>query len=137
MNHLMRITVLTTFCAVFVFAQGKGKGHGKGNQSAVSVAFSRSDVQLIQTHFGPGGPGLPPGLAKKESLPPGLAKQLRRKGTLPPGLQKKVVGFPVDLDGRLSALPPGYRRVVVDRWAMIVATATNVIWDIIELGRRD
>lgn len=137
MNHLMRIVLLATFCAVCVFPQGKGKGHGKGNQSAVSIGFSRNDVQLIQTHFGPGGVGLPPGLARKESLPPGLAKQLRRKGTLPPGLQKKVVGFPVDLDARLSPLPPGYRRVVVDRWAMIIATATNVIWDIIELGWRD
>src|SRR5512147_2362892 len=31
--------------------------------------------------------GLPPGLAKKGSLPPGLAKQLARNGHLPPGLE--------------------------------------------------
>src|SRR5262245_20709748 len=32
--------------------------------------------------------GLPPGLAKKGTLPPGLAKQLARNGHLPPGLEK-------------------------------------------------
>jgi hypothetical protein len=117
---------------------GQGKGNHKGAKAATAAAgvvFLPGDIRLIRAHFGPGGSGLPPGLAKKDSLPPGLQKQLRRKGTLPPGLQKKVVDLPPSLEGRLSPLPPGYRRVMVDRWAMIIATATNVIWDIIDLSR--
>ena len=54
--------------------------------------------------------GLPPGLAKRESLPPGLAKQLRERGTLPPGLDKKLQPLPADLARRLSPLPPDTRR---------------------------
>ncbi len=49
--------------------------------------------------------GLPPGLAKKGSLPPGLAKQLARNGHLPPGLEKR--SLPNDLIVQLPPLQPG------------------------------
>jgi hypothetical protein len=96
-------------------------------------AFAPGDIRLLRQHYSGGGGNPPPGLARKEDLPPGLAKQLRRKGTLPPGLQKKIAPLPVDLESRLAPLPSGYRRVLVDRWAMVIAEATNVIWDIVDL----
>src|SRR5262249_41113633 len=46
--------------------------------------------------------GLPPGLAKKGTLPPGLAKQLARNGHLPPGLEKR--SLPDDLIVQLPVL---------------------------------
>ncbi len=54
--------------------------------------------------------GLPPGLAKRESLPPGLERQLRERGKLPPGLDKKLRPLPPDLARRLSPLPAGSTR---------------------------
>jgi hypothetical protein len=115
---------------------GQGKGKGKSRSDAgTHPAFAKSDVDILVAYFAQPG-GLPPGLDKRESLPPGLEKHLRKRGSLPPGLQKKVVALPPDLNARLTPLPAGYRRVIVDRWAMILAEATNVVWDIAEVIRR-
>ena len=76
-----------------------------------------------------GGKDMPPGLAKKDQLPPGLAKQLQKNGTLPPGLAKR--NLPHDLDRRLSRMPAGFGRVVVDRDVAIVNEKTGLIIDII------
>ncbi len=54
--------------------------------------------------------GLPPGLARRESLPPGLERQLRERGKLPPGLDQKLQPLPADLARRLSPLPAGSVR---------------------------
>lgn len=54
--------------------------------------------------------GLPPGLARHESLPPGLERQLRERGKLPPGLDRKLRPLPADLARRLSPLPSGSER---------------------------
>ena len=74
---------------------------------------------------------MPPGLAKRESLPPGLQKQLEKNGTLPPGLEKKLNPLPDDLDRRLPRLPDGVRRVVVDRDVLLVEDGTNRVKDIL------
>ncbi len=74
---------------------------------------------------------LPPGLAKRGgALPPGLEKQLRRKGTLPPGLQKRLHPFPVELDHRLSALPPDLGRAFVSGRVILYSKKTSAILDI-------
>ena len=91
---------------------------------------------MIRGYYRGEGGGLPPGLAKKGSLPPGLEKQLRRNGQLPPGLQKKIEPFPVVLEHRLPPPPPGCRRVMVDRWALLIHDSTNVVFDILDLTRR-
>ncbi len=69
-------------------------------------------------------------------LPPGLEKQLRRNGTLPPGLQKKLAPFPAGLEARLTPVLPGYRRVTVGGWALLIQDATNLVMDVIDLSRR-
>ena len=68
-------------------AQGKGKGraahdnpevtsdgHGHGNSVAVNVSIGSRDERVIRAWFSEprNMKGLPPGLAKKETLPPGL-----------------------------------------------------------------
>ncbi|HWU00767.1 MAG TPA: hypothetical protein VN229_24225 [Terriglobales bacterium] len=85
---------------------GNGNGHGKNK-------------------------GLPPGLAKKSTLPPGLQKQLARNGQLPPGLQYRAL--PPDLLVQLPPVAPGYRYVILDDRVMLIRAATNVIMDLLQV----
>ena len=72
--------------------------------------------------------GLPPGLAKKRSLPPGLQKQLRERGHLPPGLERHAVLVPVEIEQRLPPLPPHHvRRIVGDDLLVIDVRAHLVV----------
>jgi len=75
--------------------------------------FSDRDRQIIGDCFVNDRAGLPPGLAKKDSLPPGLERQLQRNGTLPPGLQKRVQPLPGSCTARLPRLPRDWDRVVL------------------------
>ena len=84
-----------------------------GHRRVVTEYFSRA--------------GLPPGLAKRQSLPPGLAKQLRERGHLPPGLQKRLVPIPAPLSTQLQPLPPYYSRYFAGRDLVIVDTRSNVV----------
>src|SRR5689334_8900928 len=79
-------------------AQGRGRGRGQANKEAAEAA-PRADVDInidvdahrrvVREYYTANS--LPPGLAKRQSLPPGLQKQLVERGTLPPGLQKRLV----------------------------------------------
>jgi hypothetical protein len=71
--------------------------------------------------------GLPPGLAKRDSLPPGLRKQLVERGELPPGLRKHLVDVPGPLVSRLPAVPAYYHRYFADDDLIVVDTRTNRI----------
>ena len=75
----------------------------------------------------PGG-GLPPGLAKRDSLPPGLQKQLDRNGRLPPGLQRRAL--PADLENRLPARTDS-ERVIVDNDVVLIEKGTDLVLDVI------
>ncbi len=74
--------------------------------------------------------GLPPGLAKKETLPPGLAKQLERNGQLPPGLEKR--DLPSDLSSRLPKRLPGQKRIILDNDVVLIEEATGLILDVLK-----
>lgn len=141
----MKIAAVVFSTLLFFFAAGAGlakekpnkQRRGKGRAGAVhGQRFQAHEIDIIFDYYQGGGGSLPPGLAKKSSLPPGLEKQLRRNGRLPPGLQKKIAPFPAALEQRLPALPAGYRRAMVDRWALLIHDATNVVFDIIDLTRR-
>ncbi len=79
------------------FALAEKGGHKKGGDSYVAGesfgGYSESGNycrgQEGRWIYG-SGPGLPPGLAKRDRLPPGLEKHLLKHGSLPPGLQKKI-----------------------------------------------
>jgi len=90
----------------------------------------REQVRRIPGRKGKDKRGLPPGLAKRDSLPPGLQKQLERNGTLPPGLQARAL--PGDLERDLPDLPDGVERGTVDDDVMLIEKATGRILDIIK-----
>ncbi|MCW5965609.1 MAG: hypothetical protein KIT83_16345 [Bryobacterales bacterium] len=130
-------------CSLIMPAQGNSKGKGKSSgpqgrdhAAPVSVVFQEADQRILRGWVRDRQPSqLPPGLAKRGDLPPGLQKQLMRNGSLPPGLQKRISPFPRDLRRQMSPLPPncGCERVFFDGRAMIVATATNTILDLMNL----
>lgn len=115
-------------------SKGKAKGHdkaaGKPGKHGPGPIFSAQDRLSIYAYVRD-TPGFLP--AEVRALPPGLARNLQRGKPLPPGWRKKISGFPPGLEQRLPALPAGYRRVVVDRWAFVIAEATHTVLDIIDL----
>lgn len=149
MRKLLRTTAVLALCAslaaVFAHAQGNSqkaknkhseqyaddgrydrRDHDRGGTS-VSIIFNSRDREIIRDYYR-GGSNLPPGLAKRGgNLPPGLQKQLRRNGTLPPGLQKRLYYFPDDLNARLSPLPYGYHRGIVDGALVIVDARWRIV----------
>ena len=78
---------------------------------------------------------LPPGLAKKGTLPPGIAKQLARNGHLPPGLEYRPL--PHDLIVELPPLQHGYKYVIVDDRVMLIKAASNLILDVLTVAALD
>ena len=127
-------------------AQGQGKGKVPAQDASVDASvgdkvravlpasqpvFALGEITLIHGWFRTNTGNLPPGLAKRETLPPGLQKHLVRNGTLPPGLQKKIQPLPVTLERQLSPVPTGYRRVVVAGNVILMEPVTGVIYDVI------
>jgi hypothetical protein len=93
--------------------------------------FTTREVTVITTWFRDNRGHLPPGLAKRETLPPGLEKQLQRKGKLPPGLEKKIQPMPPALEKQLVVLPTGYRRVVIGDNVIVMNSTTSIVYDIV------
>ena len=100
----------------------------EGEDARVEVVFSDRDRTLIQDYYH--RRHLPPGLAKRSSLPPGLQKQVDRRGQLPPGLQGERL--PDELEVRLSPVPKGYVRLRVGADVVLMNTRTRVIVDVIK-----
>ena len=139
-------TAIVAFAMVggSAWAQGQGRGRG-GQQQPERTAgdkvrevlppsepvFTTQERTVITNWFVRNRSGLPPGLAKRETLPPGLEKQLRQKGTLPPGLQKKIQPLPVELERQLTPIPTGYRRVVIGGNVIVMNPTTGLIYDIV------
>jgi hypothetical protein len=109
--------------------QGRGRGTGqaaKPEKGDKEVVIDRDGHVRVIREYARGG-GLPPGLAKRESLPPGLQKQLRERGTLPPGLQKHLVAVPSPLVRRLPPVPTHYQRYFAGDHLIVVDTRTNQV----------
>jgi len=118
----IRFAVLLVGFPALLAAQGKGRGRG---ENEAKTEARPSDARVIEEWFRQHPSDLPPGLAKKNTLPPGLARQLRKNGTLPPGLQKKIVPLPVELVRVLPPLPAGRERVMVSADLVIVLDRTT------------
>jgi hypothetical protein len=91
-----------------------------------AIAVDRDGHIRVIREYARGG-SLPPGLAKRESLPPGLRKQLRERGALPPGLQRRLVPVPAYLVTRLPPVPPYYRRYFAGDDLIVIDTRTHRI----------
>lgn len=99
----------------------KGRAFGMGQEKTIRDWFSNE--KNLQ--------GLPPGLAKRETLPPGLQKHLQRNGTLPPGLQRRIQPLPQTLAQKLPKPPDGVKRVVVAGNVILLEERTSKILDIV------
>ncbi len=93
------------------------------------IVFSDRDRAIIRDWYEDRRRSLPPGLAKQGKLPPGHAKRWGPRDTLPPGLAFRYL--PTELERRLSRLPDGYVRVIVDTDIYIMNTRTRVIFDVL------
>jgi hypothetical protein len=135
----MPILLAIPMLAPTAWSQGKKHQAAASNYGSpnVVIVFTTEDRDIISDWFWTNRNGLPPGLAKRESLPPGLQKQLRRNGTLPPGLQKKLTPLPYALDSRLERLPSDYIRVVIGRDIILLHRKNNTVLDIISNVIRD
>ncbi|HEY3160736.1 MAG TPA: hypothetical protein VGJ78_17340 [Vicinamibacterales bacterium] len=113
--------------------QGRGRGHANGRGAAVkdeTIVIDRDGHRrVIHDYYTTNA--LPPGLAKRQSLPPGLARQLHERGELPPGLQKRLTPVPAPLAGRLPGLPPYYSRYFAGSDLLIVDNRSNRIVSVI------
>jgi len=116
--------------------QGKAppSAQSRSAPAAQTRIFSTADQRLIREWFSNKNnqAGLPPGLAKRETLPPGVQRQLQRNGKLPPGLDKQIQPLPPDLESRLPQVPPGVRRIVIGGNVILLEEKTAAILDIIE-----
>jgi hypothetical protein len=74
---------------------------------------------------------IPPGIAKKGTLPPGIYKQLVRNGQIPPEAHYRPL--PPDLIVQLPPIAPAYRFVIADDRVMLIQAATNVIMDVLQV----
>jgi len=105
----------------------------KAQKSLEYDSFDPEQERLIRVWFSTQSnySNLPPGLAKRDSLPPGLQRQLVRNGTLPPGLQKRVQPLPLALEQQLPSIRVGMRRVVLSGNVMLLEVTTARIVDLI------
>lgn len=105
-------------------------GAATGNKSVEEDSGEKSSKAKKGNGKNKGGSkSLPPGLAKKDTLPPGLSKQLERNGTLPPGLQKR--DLPNDLEARLGPPAEGTERKIVDTDVVLIQKGTDLILDVL------
>ena len=105
------------------------RGDEKARRDDVVVIDREGHRRVVREYYTSNA--LPPGLAKRQSLPPGLQKQLRERGTLPPGLQQQLTLVPPALGGRLPGVPAYYTRYFAGRDLLVVDTRTNRIVSII------
>ena len=105
-------------------AEDKRDKKDDGRKDQVVVVDRDGHTRVIREYA---RASLPPGLAKRESLPPGLRQQLRERGELPPGLQKRLVPMPATWASRLPPVPSHYHRYFAGDEFIVVDTRTNRI----------
>lgn len=109
--------------------KGKAK-NGRDHDTTVVVVVDRDGHHRVVREYVTRG-NLPPGLAKRRTLPPGLSRQLREKGTLPPGLRDYYTPVPADWNPRFPAIPTYYQRYFVGSHLIIIDTRDNTLVSLI------
>src|SRR5437773_5970441 len=90
------------------------------DHDAANCYFQPRDVRLTREYYEP----------RYRRLPPGLAKKFYRTGHLPPGWEKKMEPLPVAVERRLAPLPDGYRRGIIEGYAVVYSPNTRAIIDV-------
>jgi hypothetical protein len=134
---LVVAAIVTVGAPRSAFADKGGKHHGRNgvhtttaNNGGKHRGRKGFHTTTVDKHR-----GLPPGLAKRDSLPPGLARQLRERGRLPPGLQKRLTPVPSAWGRPYSALPPHHARYFSGRDLVVVNTRTHRVVSIVRNAR--
>ena len=109
--------------------KGKAK-NGRDHDTTVVVVVDRDGHSRVVREFVTRG-NLPPGLAKRRTLPPGLSQQLRERGTLPPGLRDYYTPVPAAWNLRFPAIPTYYQRYFVGSHLIIIDTRDNTLVSLI------
>lgn len=94
------------------------------------AVFTVKERQIVREYFRNEGADLPPGLAKRQSLPPGLQKQLQKTGRLPPGLEKRRM--PSALKAKLPRYDGPYERTIVGNDLILLDPKTGLILDVMQ-----
>ena len=105
---------------------GKGPDHDTTVVINIDVDGHRRIVRDYYTHG-----NLPPGLAKRRTLPPGLRMQLHEKGALPPGLRDYYTPVPAAWNSRFQVVPVYYTRYFVGRDLIIIDTRNDTLVSLI------
>jgi hypothetical protein len=105
------------------------KGNGSDADTVVIVVDRDGHTRVVREYVTRGN--LPPGLAKRRTLPPGLRQQLVERGTLPPGLREYYTPVPAEWNGRFPAVPVYYTRYFVGRDLIIVDTRNDTLVSLI------
>ena len=116
---------------------GNGQGHGKGHNKQAEkhdYRYSDHDRGEIREWYRTHQNNLPPGLAKRDSLPPGLERQLEARGTLPPGLQRKMYRCPDDLERSLPPPPPDCDHFIIGGHVVLMNRRTFAVIDVFHIG---
>ena len=108
-------------------AANAGGAQTQASDPNASRSFSAHDRRVIRNCVEDSKADLPPGLAKRDSLPPGLEKQMDRNGTLPPGLQKRVRPLPQACEQQLPPLPNDLERVIYGGRVMLIDTNNRIL----------
>lgn len=103
---------------------------GQDKKTNVVVVVDRDGHHRVVREYVTRG-NLPPGLAKRRTLPPGLSRQLRERGTLPPGLRDYYTPVPADWNPRFPAIPAYYQRYFVGNHLIIVDTRDDTLVSLI------
>lgn len=119
---------------VVISEPARGTDQGRGAETPRFVAsFGPDQERTIRLWFSDRSNwnDLPPGLAKRDSLPPGLQRQVRKNGTLPPGLQQRLQPLPPELEHRLPRLHEGLGRVILGRDVLLIESASSRVLDLL------
>ncbi len=97
-------------------ADDRGFDHRAGGH----CYFEPHDLRVIREYYAPG----------HHDLPPGLERKLYRTGHLPPGWEARMEPLPVVVERELVPIPAGYRRGMLDGYAVIYSPRTQVVIDV-------
>ena len=139
------LSLLLTVGTLGLNAQSRGKGkhqesdevevsaQSRNTKTTATISIASNDQRVIREWFSDSSnlKGLPPGLAKRETLPPGLQRQLVRNGQLPLGLEKKIQPLPPALEVQLAPLPEGRKRVFISGSVILLDERKNLILDLV------
>lgn len=120
---LSLISVTAILPTLVCVESAMAKPPSRAEPDLADVVFTEIEKRLIREYYAQNQAAVP-----AAQLPPGIQKRLARGKPLPPGIAKRYL--PQDLEARLPARS-GVIRQVVGHDVLLVATATNIVLDIL------